>query len=282
MINAVLIANRGEIACRIARTCRRLGIGTVAVHSDADAGALHVAAVRRRRAPARARRPPTPTCAPTCSIDAARRAGADAVHPGYGFLAESADFAQAVTDAGLTWIGPPPAAIAAMGSKIEAKALMRAAGVPVLPDSNVAEARGDRLAAARQGVGRRRRARACASCAPLGELDDARAAAAREAAAAFGDGTVFCERYVERGRHVEIQVFADTPRQRRLAARARVLDPAPAPEDRRGVAVSGRRRRAAPADGRRGGRRRLAPSATSAPAPSSSCSSRTAGSGSSR
>ena len=107
VINAVLIANRGEIACRIARTCRRLGIGTVAVFSDADADALHVARLRRRRAPAgHGARRHVPARRP--AVDAARRAGADAVHPGYGFLAESADFARAVIDAGLTWIGPPP------------------------------------------------------------------------------------------------------------------------------------------------------------------------------
>ena len=208
MINAVLIANRGEIACRIARTCRRLGIGTVAVHSDADAGALHVAACDAAvHLPGTA--PADTYLRADLLIDAARRAGADAIHPGYGFLAESADFARAVTDAGLTWIGPPPVAIAAMGSKIEAKALMRTAGVPVLLDSNVAEAREIGLPllvkASAGGGGRGMRV-----VRTLGELDDAREAAAREAAAAFGDGTVFYERYVERGRHVEIQVFADS------------------------------------------------------------------------
>ncbi|MET0326888.1 MAG: biotin carboxylase N-terminal domain-containing protein [Ilumatobacteraceae bacterium] len=211
MIESVLIANRGEIACRIAATCRRLGIRTVAVFSDADAGALHV-----RACDVSVHLPGT-AAADTylradLLIDAARRAGADAVHPGYGFLAESADFARAVIDAGLTWIGPPPGAIAAMGSKIEAKAMMRAAGVPVLPDSSVEGA--DDIAAvgfpmlvkASAGGGGRgmRIVRAPA------DLDQAKADAQREAAAAFGDGTVFCERYVERGRHVEIQVFADT------------------------------------------------------------------------
>ena len=208
MINAVLIANRGEIACRIARTCRRLGIGTVAVHSDADAEALHVAACDAAvHLPGTA--PADTYLRADLLIDAARRAGADAIHPGYGFLAESADFARAVIDAGLTWIGPPPAAIAAMGSKIEAKALMRAADVPVLLDSNVAEAREIGLPllvkASAGGGGRGMRV-----VRTLGELEDAREAAAREAAAAFGDGTVFYERYVERGRHVEIQVFADS------------------------------------------------------------------------
>jgi propionyl-CoA carboxylase alpha chain len=211
MIRSVLIANRGEIAVRIARTCRRMGIRSVAVFSDADDGALHVrtcdAAVHL----------PGNTPAETylridLVIDAARRAGADAVHPGYGFLAESAAFAAAVIDAGLTWIGPPPSAIAAMGSKIEAKALMRAAGVPVLPDSSVEGA--DDIAAigfpllvkaSAGGGGRGMRIVRSAA-----DLDDALAAAEREAAAAFGDGTVFCERYVERGRHIEVQVFGDT------------------------------------------------------------------------
>jgi acetyl/propionyl-CoA carboxylase alpha subunit len=145
-------------------------------------------------------------------VSAARAAGADAVHPGYGFLAESAPFARAVIDAGLTWIGPPPDAIATMGSKIEAKALRRRAGVPVLPDSSV-EGADDPAAigfpllvkASAGGGGRGMRVVRDAA-----ELADALAAAEREAAAAFGDGTVFCERYVERGRHIEIQVFADT------------------------------------------------------------------------
>ncbi|MET0459276.1 MAG: biotin carboxylase N-terminal domain-containing protein, partial [Ilumatobacteraceae bacterium] len=211
MIRTVLIANRGEIACRVAATCRRLGIRTVAVFSDADEGALHV------RSCDTAVHLPGTAAADTylrvdLLIDAARRAGADAVHPGYGFLAESAAFARAVIDAGLTWIGPPPEAIAAMGSKIEAKALMRAAGVPVLPDSSVEGA--DDIAA----VGFPMLVKASAGGGGRGmrivrgpeELDQARADAEREAAAAFGDGTVFCERYVERGRHVEIQVFADT------------------------------------------------------------------------
>jgi len=210
LIQSVLIANRGEIACRIARTCRRLGVRSVAVFSDADDGALHT------RACDDAVHLPGAAAADTylradLLVDAARRAGADAVHPGYGFLAESADFARAVEQAGLTWIGPPPAAIAAMGSKLEAKALMRAAGVPVLPDSSV-EGRDDLAAigypmlvkASAGGGGRGMRLVASPD-----ELAGARDSAAREAAAAFGDGTVFCERYVERGRHVEIQVLAD-------------------------------------------------------------------------
>ena len=133
MITRVLVANRGEIARRIFRTCRDLGIGTVAVYSDADAGSPHRAeADRAVRLPGSA--PGDTYLRIDLLIDAARTAGADAVHPGYGFLSENAAFAQAVLDAGLTWIGPPPAAIAAMGSKVEAKKLMADAGVPVLPE----------------------------------------------------------------------------------------------------------------------------------------------------
>ena len=133
MIKTVLVANRGEIARRVMRACRDLGIGTVAVHSDPDADAPHV-----REAGAAGRLPGASPAQTYLSAErilaVARSAGADAVHPGYGFLSENADFACAVLDAGLTWIGPPPEAIAAMGSKIEAKKLMAAADVPVLPE----------------------------------------------------------------------------------------------------------------------------------------------------
>ncbi len=208
MIRTLLIANRGEIACRIARTCRRLGVRTVAVHSDADADALHV------RSCDLAVRLPGDSPADTylradLLVDAARRAGADAIHPGYGFLAENAGFARAVIDAGLTWVGPPPSAIEAMGSKVEAKATMRAAGVPVLPDSSVEsidEIGFPMLVKASAGGG----GRGMRLVRTPDALDAARADAEREARSAFGDGTVFCERYVERGRHVEVQVMADT------------------------------------------------------------------------
>ena len=208
MIQTMLIANRGEIACRIARTCRRLGIRTVAVHSDADATALHV------RSCDMAVHLPGDAPADTylridLLIDAARRSGADAVHPGYGFLAENAAFADAVIEAGLVWIGPPASAIDAMGSKVRAKALMREAGVPVLPDSSVEsldEIGFPMLVKASAGGGGR--GMRLVRTAP--ELEQARADAEREAQSAFGDGTVFCERYVERGRHVEVQVLADT------------------------------------------------------------------------
>ena len=207
MINRVLIANRGEIASRIIRTCRRLGIGTVAVFSDADVHAPYVTDADVAC--------PLPGNAPADTylrgdllIAAALARACDAIHPGYGFLSENAAFAQSVVDAGLIWIGPPAAAITAMGSKIEAKRLMRAAGVPVLPDSTVeslAEIGVPALVKASSGGG----GRGMRIVRDLDVLDDAVASAEREAAAAFGDGTVFVERFVEGGRHIEIQVFAD-------------------------------------------------------------------------
>lgn len=207
-IDRVLIANRGEIARRIIRTCRRLGISTVAVFSDADEDAPYV-----READVAVRLPGT---APADTylrvdllIDAAERTGAQAIHPGYGFLSERPDAAEAVAHAGLTWIGPPASAIAAMGSKIGAKQLMRAAGVPVLPDNTVEsldEIGLPALVKASAGGG----GRGMRVVRSAGELQDAIDSAGREALAAFGDGTVFVERYVEGGRHVEIQVFADT------------------------------------------------------------------------
>ncbi len=206
-INRVLVANRGEIARRVIRTCRRLGIATVAVHSDADADAPYVAeADAAVHLPGNA--PGDTYLRVDLLLDAASATGCDAVHPGYGFLAENAGFAQAVLDAGLRWIGPPPAAIEAMGSKIGAKAMMRAAGVPVLPDNTV-ESLDDigvpALVKASAGGG----GRGMRLVRNIDELDEAIAAAQREAASAFGDGTVFVERYVEGGRHVEVQVFAD-------------------------------------------------------------------------
>ncbi|TDD93781.1 acetyl/propionyl/methylcrotonyl-CoA carboxylase subunit alpha [Actinomadura rubrisoli] len=207
MINNVLVANRGEIARRVLRACRDLGIGTVAVHSDPDAGAPHV-----READVAGRLPgasPSETYLSSgLLLEVARRAGADAVHPGYGFLSENADFARAVLDAGLTWIGPPPEAIAAMGSKIAAKKLMAAAEVPVLPGldpARVTEADLPLLVKASAGGGGRgmRVVRA------LDGLADAVAGARREAESAFGDPTVFCEPLLEGARHVEVQVLAD-------------------------------------------------------------------------
>ncbi|MDO3703658.1 biotin carboxylase N-terminal domain-containing protein [Micromonospora sp. C28SCA-DRY-2] len=207
MIERLLVANRGEIARRIFASCRALGVETVAVHSDADADAPFVAEADL------AVRLPGNTPAETylridLVLDAARRAGADAVHPGYGFLAESAEFAAAVADAGLTWVGPPAKAIAAMGDKMAAKALLADAGVPMLPtwtDPDQVTAFPVLVKASAGGGGRGMRVVRDAA-----GLAEAVASARREAAAAFGDGTVFIERYVERGRHVEVQIFGDT------------------------------------------------------------------------
>jgi propionyl-CoA carboxylase alpha chain len=207
MITRLLVANRGEIASRVFRTCRRLGIETVAVHSDADAQLPFV-----READVAVLLPGN-TPAETylrgdLIIDAARKAGADAIHPGYGFLSENADFARSVSDAGLTWVGPDPKAIDKMGSKIEAKALMTQAGVPVLESVHVedaTEAQLPLLVKASAGGGGRGM-RIVRSLADLpGEVEKAEA----EALSAFGDGTVFVEPYVERGRHVEVQVWGD-------------------------------------------------------------------------
>ncbi|MEB8339793.1 acetyl/propionyl/methylcrotonyl-CoA carboxylase subunit alpha [Streptomyces endophyticus] len=199
MISSILVANRGEIACRVFRTCRDLGIRTVAVHSDPDADALHV------READLAVRLPGATPADTylradLVVKAALDAGADAVHPGYGFLSENAAFARAVTDAGLVWIGPPPEAIEAMASKTRAKELM---GVAPLTDIGA----GDLpvlVKAAAGGGGRGMRV-----VREIGDLAQEIVAAGAEALSAFGDGEVFVEPYVQGGRHVEVQVLAD-------------------------------------------------------------------------
>jgi propionyl-CoA carboxylase alpha chain len=212
VITTLLIANRGEIARRIAATAAAMGIATVAVYAEGDADAPFVTEADRAVAL------PGRTAAETyLSIDALLQAaaatGADAVHPGYGFLAERADFARAVTGAGLTWVGPPADVIEMLGDKLAAKRLMAGAGVPVLPSWEVA---GDALPvtndlplpllvkAAAGGGGKGMRVIAAA-----GEMGEAVAAARREAGAAFGDPTVFLEPYVTGARHVEIQVLAD-------------------------------------------------------------------------
>ncbi|MFD5175296.1 biotin carboxylase N-terminal domain-containing protein [Nocardia sp. NPDC058379] len=207
-ITNVLVANRGEIARRVFATCRRMGIGTTAVYSDADAAAPHVAEADA------AIRLPGNTPAETylrgeLIIEAALSAGADAIHPGYGFLSENAEFARSVLDAGLVWIGPPVAAIEQMGSKVESKKMMDAAGVPVLAEldpAEVTEAHLPVLIKASAGGG----GRGMRVVRELGELNDQIAAARREAESAFGDPTVFCERYLETGRHIEVQVMSDT------------------------------------------------------------------------
>ena len=204
MVTRVLVANRGEIARRVFATCRRNGIGTVAVYTDPDAGSPHVA-----EADARVRLEGRNGYLDIAQLIAAARAsGADAVHPGYGFLSEKPDFAAAVLDAGLTWIGPPVAAVAAMGSKIEAKKMMSAAGVPVLDELDPETVTADQLPvlikASAGGGGRGMRV-----VRELSELPAQVEAARREAQSAFGDATVFCERYLATGHHVEVQVLAD-------------------------------------------------------------------------
>ncbi|MFD1860459.1 biotin/lipoyl-binding protein [Aeromicrobium camelliae] len=207
MIRSVLVANRGEIARRVFRTCRDLGIATVAVHSDADADAPFVhEADRAVRLPGDA--PADTYLRGDLVIDAARRAGADAIHPGYGFLSENADFARAVEDAGLTWIGPTPESIEAMGSKIRAKQIMARAGVPILDVDldGITPAEFPLLVKASAGGG----GRGMRVVESLDELDAELATAEAEARSAFGDGTVFVEPYLPRARHVEVQVLSDT------------------------------------------------------------------------
>ncbi|PBC62807.1 acety-l/propionyl-CoA carboxylase subunit alpha [Streptomyces sp. Tue6028] len=200
MISSVLVANRGEIACRVFRTCGELGIRTVAVYSDADENALHT-----RMADAAVRLPGAAPAETYLRADlivkAALNAGADAVHPGYGFLSENADFARAVLDAGLVWIGPPPEAIEAMASKTRAKQLMGIEPLTSVTDGDLPVL----VKAAAGGGGRGMRI-----VRDLADLDAELAAARAEALSAFGDGEVFVEPYVEGGRHVEVQVLADT------------------------------------------------------------------------
>ncbi len=214
-IRTLLVANRGEIARRIMRTARAMGIVTVAVHSDADSASPHVAeADLAVRLPGDS---PTDTYLRSALIlDAASRTGADAIHPGYGFLSESGDFARVVTGAGLVWVGPPPEAIDAMGSKIGSKELMRVAGVPTLASITV---EGDKLPdiVAVESLGWPLLVKASAGGGGRGmrvvwgpsELADAVDGARREAESAFGDGTVFLERYLREPRHIEVQVLAD-------------------------------------------------------------------------
>ncbi|HSO41435.1 MAG TPA: biotin carboxylase N-terminal domain-containing protein, partial [Rhodospirillales bacterium] len=217
MFDCILIANRGEIACRIIRTACRLGIRTVAVYSDADAGALHVSladeAFRIGPAPAA-----ESYLVADRILEAAASGGAQAVHPGYGFLSENADFAEACIDAGFTFIGPPAEAIRAMGAKSRAKAIMQAAGVPVVPGYHGAGQDDAVLIDAARPIGFPVLIKAVAGgggkgmriAEAEGELPEALAAARREALAAFGDDALLIERYLDRPRHVEMQVFADT------------------------------------------------------------------------
>ena len=216
MIRRLLIANRGEIALRIIRACRELGIETVAVYSDADAQAPHVHA-----ADAAEHLGASPAVDSYLNVSkllaAAHRAGADAIHPGYGFLSERAPFARACEEAGLTFVGPPATAIERMGSKIGARQIMEQAGVPVVPGETPADQSDQSLAASVVAIGFPALIKPSAGGGGIGmkivrqqaEVVDAVQRARREAQAAFGDNTLYVERLVERPRHVEIQVFAD-------------------------------------------------------------------------
>ncbi|MEV8394980.1 MULTISPECIES: biotin carboxylase N-terminal domain-containing protein [unclassified Streptomyces] len=217
MFDTVLIANRGEIAVRVIRTLRALGVRSVAVFSDADADARHV-----READTAVRIGPAAATESYLRVDrlleAATRTGAGAVHPGYGFLAENAGFAQACADAGLVFVGPPAPAIALMGDKIRAKETVRAAGVPVVPGSSGGGLSDDQLAEAARGIGMPVLLKPSAGGGGKGmrlvrseaALAEEIAAARREARSSFGDDTLLVERWVDRPRHIEIQVLADT------------------------------------------------------------------------
>ena len=212
----VLVANRGEIAVRVIRACRELGLESVAIHSEADTGAPHTV-LADRAVPVG----PAPAAQSYLDIarviDAARASGADAVHPGYGFLSENAAFAEACADAGLVFIGPPAAVIARMGSKIAARRVAEAAGVPVVPGVTPADQTEAGVAAAARAIGLPVLLKASAGGGGKGmravreeaALAEAIGAARREAQAAFGDGALYVERLVDRPRHVEGQVFAD-------------------------------------------------------------------------
>ncbi|HEX6676926.1 MAG TPA: biotin carboxylase N-terminal domain-containing protein, partial [Actinomycetes bacterium] len=216
MIAKLLVANRGEIASRVLRTCRAMGVATVAVFSDPDADAPFVAEADEAVALGGAT-PAESYLRGEAIIEAAERTGADAVHPGYGFLAENADFARACRKHGLTFVGPPPEAIAAMGDKLEAKRLAAAVGVPVLPGLEVTDLDEAGLRAVAEEVGWPVLVKAALGGGGVGmrlvrepgELAEAVAAARRQAGAAFGGDAVFLERYVERPRHVEVQILGD-------------------------------------------------------------------------
>jgi acetyl/propionyl-CoA carboxylase alpha subunit len=197
-IRKLLVANRGEIALRVFRTCRERGIGTVAVVAPDDAGSLH----------ARSADEAVEIASYLHSeehLRAAKSVGADAIHPGYGFLAENADFAEAVEAAGLTWVGPPPEALRLGGDKLAAKRIAREAGVPTLPEGSPEEIGFPLVVKAAAGGG----GRGMRVVRTPAELDGALEAAEREAVGAFGDGTLYLERYLERPRHVEVQLLAD-------------------------------------------------------------------------
>ena len=216
LFSKVLVANRGEIAVRVFRTLRELGIGTVAVYSEADRSALHV-----RRADEAYLIGPGPANQSYLVwervIEAAQRSGAQAIHPGYGFLAENARFAEAVEAAGITWIGPPPSAIDAMGSKTAARDLMKKAGVPIVPGTTDPVESADEVAGLGDEIGWPIAIKAAAGGGGKGikvvrgrdEVEAAYASAKREGLAYFGDDTIYVEKFIEDPRHVEVQVLAD-------------------------------------------------------------------------
>lgn len=216
MISKVLIANRGEIAVRIARACRDARIGSVAVYSDPDREALHVRVADEAYALDGARAADTYLVVAKL-LDVARRSGADAVHPGYGFLAENADFARAVIEAGLVWIGPPPSAIEALGDKVSARHIAQRAGAPLVPGTPDPVAGVDEIHAfvAEHGLPVAIKAafggggRGLKVVRDAAEIDEAYESAVREAVAAFGRGECFVERYLDKPRHVETQCLAD-------------------------------------------------------------------------
>jgi 3-methylcrotonyl-CoA carboxylase alpha subunit len=217
MFDKILIANRGEIACRIIRTCDFLGVATVAVYSSADRNALHVSmadeAVRIGAAPSS-----ESYLNIGAVIEAAIATGAQAIHPGYGFLSENADFADACAAAGIVFIGPPAAAIRSMGSKVEAKRIMATAGVPVLPGGTNADQSDGSLGAAAEAAGYPVMVKPAAGGGGRGMrivraadgLTEALASARREAASSFGDVTLLIEKYLENPRHIEVQIFGDS------------------------------------------------------------------------
>ncbi len=217
MFDRVLIANRGEIACRVVRTCRRLGVRSIAVYSEADANALHVREADEAW-PIGPSRPQESYLRPSAILEAAQRGRAQAVHPGYGFLSENADFAEAVVAAGMAFIGPSAASMRKMGSKAGAKDLMQAAGVPVVPGYTGAEQAPEALLQAADSVGYPLMIKAAHGGGGKGmrivrtpeEFLASLESCQREARNAFGRDRVLLERYIEQPRHIEIQIFGDT------------------------------------------------------------------------
>ena len=250
MFDKILIANRGEIACRVMATCRRLGIATVAIYSEADAAALHVRLADQALCvgPAAARDSYLRIAA---IIDAARRSGAQAIHPGYGFLSENPEFAQACAAAGLTFIGPPVAAMRAMSSKASAKELMQRCGVPLLPGYHGEDQDAVRLRSEAERIGYPVLIKATAGGGGKGmravdsaaEFDERLASCQREARSSFNDARVLLEKYLQHPRHIEVQIFGDNARTDRAPVRARLLGAAAPSKGAGGSpgAASGRR-----------------------------------------